>query len=232
MGIEVGLLEGFSAHMICWSCQKNAGDGVLCSACGAVQPPDPKADYFRVLGVPRTYTVDLEQLERRYKDTTKILHPDRFARADAQARRASLERSVQLNEAWRTLKDPIRRAEYLLSLHGVDMGERMGGSPQDPSRGQATLPVPQVLLMEVMELREALAEAQSSKDLPEVDALITKVRTRLEAVMGDVAKGFTASPLDLGAVTARLVTVRYYRRFLDEARLIFETLSNDNGKGP
>jgi molecular chaperone HscB len=218
--------------MICWSCQKNAGDGVLCVSCKAVQPPDPKADYFRVLGVPRTFAVDMEDLERRYKETTKILHPDRFARADSQARRASLERSVQLNEAWRTLKDPIRRAEYLLSLHGVDMGERMGGSPQEPSRGQATLPVPQVLLMEVMELREALAAAQASKDLPEVEALIGKVRARLETVMDEVGKGFRASPLDLGTVTARLVTVRYYRRFLDEARLISEALSNDDGKGP
>jgi molecular chaperone HscB len=218
--------------MICWSCQKNAGDGVLCIACKAVQPPDPKADYFRVLGVSRAFAVDMDDLERRYKETTKILHPDRFARADSQARRASLERSVQLNEAWRTLKDPIRRAEYLLSLHGVDMGERMGGSPQEPSRGQATLPVPQVLLMEVMELREALAEAQASKDLPEVEALMGKVRTRLEEVMDDVAHGFTVSPPDLGTVTARLVTVRYYRRFLDEARLIAEALSNEDGKGP
>lgn len=218
--------------MICWSCQKAAGDGVLCVSCHAVQPPDPKADYFRVLGVPRSFAVDLEDLERRYKETTKILHPDRFARADSQARRASLERSVQLNEAWRTLRDPVRRAEYLLSLHGVDMGERMGGSPQEPSRGQATLPVPQVLLMEVMELREALAEAQVSKDLPEVEALIGKVRGRLESVMADVALGFTASPPDLGTITARLVTVRYYRRFLDEARVISEALSNDDRKEP
>lgn len=218
--------------MICWSCQKAAGDGVLCVSCRAVQPPDPKADYFRVLGVPRSFDVDLEDLERRYKETTKILHPDRFARADSQARRASLERSVQLNEAWRTLKDPVRRAEYLLSLHGVDMGERMGGSPREPSRGQATLPVPQVLLMEVMELREALAEAQASKDLPEVEALIGKVRGRLETVMADVALGFTCSPPDLGTITARLVTVRYYRRFLDEARVISEALSNDDRKEP
>ena len=83
-----------------------------------------------------------------------------------------------------------------------------------------------------MELREALAEAQASKDLPEVEALMGKVRTRLEEVMDDVAHGFTVSPPDLGTVTARLVTVRYYRRFLDEARLIAEALSNEDGKGP
>jgi len=216
--------------MICWSCQKAAGDGVLCSACNAVQPQDPKADYFRVLGVPWEFAIDLEALERRYKETTKILHPDRFARADPRARRASLERSVQLNEAWRTLKDPVRRAEYLLSLHGVDIGE-MAASGRPQSGERATLPVPQVLLMEVMELREGLAEAQANKALREVDALIAKVRSRLEKVMGDVAEGFVASPPDLGTVAARLVTVRYYRRFLDGARLISEAISNDQGKG-
>jgi molecular chaperone HscB len=217
--------------MICWSCQKAAGDGVVCASCGAVQPVDAKADYFRVLGVPQVFAVDLAELERRYKDTTKILHPDRYARADARARRASLERSVQLNEAWRTLKDPIRRAEYLLSLNGVDMGEMAAGSRVDQSGDRTTLPVPQVLLMEVLELRETLAEAQSNKDLREIEALVAKVRSRLETVMDDVAKGFSTSPPDLATIAARLVTVRYYRRFLDEARLILEAAAADQGKG-
>lgn len=214
---------------ICWSCQKAAGDGILCAACNAVQPVDPKADFFRVLGIPRAFAVDLADLERRYKDTTKILHPDRFARADPQARRASLERSVQLNEAWRTLKDPVRRAEYLLSLHGVDIGERAAGGPGGPSREQPTLPVPQALLIEVMELREALAEAQARKDVPEVEALAGKVRGRLDAVMNEVARGFLQSPLDLGAIAALLVTVRYYRRFLEEAHSAAQALGG-NGK--
>ena len=112
--------------MICWSCQKAAGDGALCAACGAVQPPDPKADYFRVLGLARAFAFDAAGAEQRYKELTKVLHPDRYARADARARRASLERSVQLNEAWQALKDPVRRAEYLLSLHGIDVGEMSG----------------------------------------------------------------------------------------------------------
>jgi molecular chaperone HscB len=217
--------------MICWSCQKAAGDDVVCAACNAVQPPDPAADYFRVLGVPRIFAVDTAEVERRYKELTKILHPDRFARADPQARRASLERSVQLNEAWRTLKDPVRRAEYLLSLHGVDIGERAGGGRSDQSGAHVTLPVPQVLLMEVVELREALAQAQADNDLREVEALLAKVCGRLGAVMDDVAKAFSASPPDLGTAAARLVTGRYYRRFLYEARQIADALAAAGGKG-
>lgn len=212
--------------MICWSCQKAAGNGVLCAGCGAVQPPDPKADHFAVFGISRSYALDEVMLEQRYKELTKLLHPDRFARADPQARRASLERSVQLNEAWRCLKDPIRRAEYLLSLHGIDIGERGGGTRQQSDH--ATLPVPPVLLMEVLELREALAAAHVAKDLPETEALIAKVRSRLDEVMKDVVKGFSAVPPELSTVAARLIAVRYYRRFLDEARLIWE---QDGSKG-
>lgn len=208
--------------MICWSCQKAAGDAMLCAGCNAVQPPDPKVDYFGVLGIPRAFAVDVVDLEKRYKEATKILHPDWFARADARARRASLERLVQLNEAWRTLMDPVRRAEYLLSLHGIDMGDTATTSRPGQSGEHATLPVPQVLLMEALELREALAEAHAARDFREAEALAAKVRSRLDIVMEDVAKAFASSPPELTTIAARLVTVRYYRRFLDEARVVAE----------
>lgn len=208
--------------MICWSCQKAAGDSMLCLHCKAVQPPDPKADHFRVFGIPTEFAVNEAQLEQRYKEMTKVLHPDRFARADPQARRASLERSVQLNEAWLTLKDRIRRAEYLLSLSGLDVGEMSGVGKPGQSSEHATLPVPQVVLMEVLELREALSEAHAARDLQETEALIAKVRGRLGTVMEDVARGFLAPSPDLSSIAAKLVTVRYYKRFLDEARVLWE----------
>jgi molecular chaperone HscB len=139
--------------MICWSCEKNAGDGMLCAGCGAVQPPDRTADHFRVFGLPRKFDLDVADLERRYKEMTKVLHPDRFARADGRARRASLERSVQLNLAWRTLSQPVARAEYLLSLQGVAVGEPTGSMRSERPDNRATQPVDTALLVEVMELR-------------------------------------------------------------------------------
>jgi molecular chaperone HscB len=216
--------------MICWSCQKAAGDEMLCAHCNAVQPPNPKADYFSLFGISRAFAVDADELEHRYKEMTRVLHPDRFARADAQARRASLERSVQLNEAWRTLKDPVRRAEYLLSLHGIDIGDMAGRGRQEKPGERATLPVPQVLLMEVLELREALADAYAAKDTHKTGALIAKVRDRLGAVMDDVAQGFAASPPELSAIAVHLVTMRYYRRFLDEASMLWEEGSARTGE--
>src|SRR5581483_12006679 len=115
------------------------------------------------------FAVDLAALERRYKELTRVLHPDRFARADPRARRASLARSVQLNEAWRTLKDPVRRAEYLLSLQGIEVGGEEGTVRREGEKKER-LPVPQALLLEVMELREGLAEARAAGDAARVAA--------------------------------------------------------------
>ena len=109
-----------------------------------------------------------------------------------------------------------------MSLRGIDVGEMSGVGRSGESGEHATLPVPQVLLMEVLELREALSEAHAARDLSETEALIATVRGRLETVMGDVAKGFLATPPDAGTIASRLVTVRYYRRFLDEARILWE----------
>jgi molecular chaperone HscB len=184
--------------MICWSCERAAGADILCSHCGAIQPPDAKADYFAVFGVDRRYDADMTQLEARYRELSRKLHPDRFATADARARRASLQRSVQLNEAWRTLKDPFRRAEYLLSLAGVTLAKE----------------VPPALLMETLELREELGDARAAGDEHKVQAMAAAMRARVAAAMQVVHDGLAAG--DHARVAGELVALRYYRRFMDE----------------
>jgi molecular chaperone HscB len=201
--------------MICWSCEKNAGGGLTCTSCGAIQPPDPKVDHFQVFGIERRYAVEVADLERRYKDMTKVLHPDRFARADERARRASLKRSIQLNEAWRTLKDPVRRAEYLLSLSGVEVGAEDGTSKRVDGQ-KVRLPVAPALLMEVMELREGLAEARAAQDHGRVDKLARDVLARKESALRAVGSVFAQKQPDVEAIARDLVAVRYYDRFLDE----------------
>ena len=203
--------------MICWSCEKNAGDDMLCAGCGAVQPPDRTADHFRVFGLPRKFDLDMADLERRYKEMTKVLHPDRFARADGRARRASLERSVQLNLAWSTLSEPVPRAEYLLSLQGIEVGESASSKKSGEVDNRATQPVDTALLIEVMDLREALAEARSRGDRAKVAGLVADVQAHHDKEMAEVAAGFAAAKPDLAAIAARMVAARYYRRFLEEA---------------
>ena len=76
------------------------------------------ADHFETLGLPRRFAVDLPDLERRFREQSREVHPDRFATASPPERRAALERSTALNDAYRTLKDPLRRATYFLELRG------------------------------------------------------------------------------------------------------------------
>jgi molecular chaperone HscB len=197
--------------MICWSCERAAGVGITCSHCGAILPPDTKADFFTVLGVERRYDLDLSDLEGRYRDLSRKLHPDRFAKADARARRASLQRSVQLNEAWRTLKDPFRRAEYLLSLAGVSLAGE----------------VPAPLLIETLELREELGEARAAGDDRKVQAMAAAMRARVATAMRAVADGLAAG--QHARVAAELVALRYYRRFMDEVALHDDALDARGG---
>jgi molecular chaperone HscB len=182
-----------------------------------VQPPDRTADHFRVFGLPRKFDLDMADLERRYKEMTKVLHPDRFARADGRARRASLERSVQLNLAWSTLSEPVPRAEYLLSLQGIEVGESASSKKSGEVDNRATQPVDTALLIEVMDLREALAEARSRGDRAKVASLVADVQAHHDKEMAEVAAGFAAAKPDLAAIAARMVAARYYRRFLEEA---------------
>lgn len=201
--------------MICWSCEKKV-DGQLFCPCGAIQPVDARADYFSVLGVKRGYGVDVAEMERRYRELSRQIHPDRFARADARARRASMERSVQLNAAWKTLRDPVKRAEYLLSLAGFEVGGEEGTFRRGADGGRERVPVPQDLLLEVMELREGLLDARAEGDQARVASLTAEVSARRRAGMGRVATALGAEPADLESASRELVAVRYYDRFLEE----------------
>ena len=147
--------------VICWSCERGAGDGLFCAQCGAILPPTAGADHhFAVLGLPFAYDVNLKVAEENFRALSRRFHPDRFAKADPRARRASLQRSVQVNEAWRTIKDPVRRAEYLLQRAGYDIGSEEGASRPGGEAGQRErMPVPAALLGEILELREELGEA-------------------------------------------------------------------------
>jgi molecular chaperone HscB len=203
--------------VICWSCQREAGSGPTCGSCKAPQPPDDNLDYFAVLGVPPRYSVDLGAAEGAFKQLSRQVHPDRFATADPRARRASLARTVQLNEAWRTIKDPLLRAEYMLRRAGVDVGDGGKGGDDD---GDATVEVapPPAFLMEILELHEELQNARRERDEVKVALMTGEMRERLSACMTDIAGGIEAgTPDGLADAGKALVALRYYRRFLDEA---------------
>lgn len=194
---------------LCWSCERDTGAGLSCGHCGALTAPVAGESFFAVLGLPDRYAVDLEAAEAGFKERTRLVHPDRFARADPRARQISLRRTVELNEAWRTIKHPVRRAEYLMRLRGYDLaGESgptgptgassvgaVGEGPAQPAGAAAArvrLTVPPALLNDVLELREALLEARAAKDVAAARRLGAEVAERLREALAAVARGLGA----------------------------------------
>ncbi len=155
----------------------------FCEACGKVQPPAP-VDYFTFFGLPRKLNLDVAALERDFYELSRKLHPDLNAQAGSQEQEWSLQQSSLLNDAYRTLKDPIKRTQYLLKLEGVELEEQSkSATEQARSTGEMKKQiVPPDLLEEVFDLNMQLEELRGQKKLGEDDpALIEEIgRQRLE----------------------------------------------------
>jgi molecular chaperone HscB len=133
----------------CSNCGAGAAlDAHFCPQCTKILPLQRQADYFSFLGLPRKLNLDATDLERRFRSLSRQFHPDYFYNATPVERRASLERSSYLNDAYRTLRQPIGRIEYLLKIEGL--------APKGPE--EASRQVPPALLEEVFALNEELDE--------------------------------------------------------------------------
>lgn len=153
----------------CWSCGTMRAVH-FCSACGKVQPPIP-VDYFTFFGLPRKLNIDVPRLEREFYQLSRRLHPDLYAGADSQEQQWSLQQSSRLNDAYRTLKDPIKRTEYLLRLEGVELEEQSKAATEKArATGEVKKQVvPPDLLEEVFELNMQLEELRMNKKMGESD---------------------------------------------------------------
>jgi molecular chaperone HscB len=158
----------------------------FCEACGKVQPAAP-ADYFRFFGLPRKMNIDIPALEKDFYALSRKLHPDLSARASSQEQQWSLEQSSLLNDAYRTLRDSIKRTRYLLKLEGVELEEQSkSATEQARATGEAKKQiVPPDLLEEVFELNMQLEEWRMHKkmgeDDPSLKQEIEKQKAALEA---------------------------------------------------
>jgi molecular chaperone HscB len=155
----------------------------FCSACGKVQPPLP-VDYFTFFGLPRKMNLEVAALEKEFYELSRRLHPDLNVRFDKQEQAWSLEQTSQLNDAYRTLKNPIKRTEYMLHLEGVEL-EEQSKSATEAARatgGMKKQVVPPDLLEEVFEINMHLEELRAQKKLGEDDpALLEEVgKTKLQ----------------------------------------------------
>jgi len=129
-------------------------------------------NYFEVFGLPRKLSLDLQELQRRFYDLSRRHHPDFHQTADALAQAASLEASALVNRAYRTLRDPLARVEYVIALEeGREVREKTSAKPRPPTD----------LLAEMLEVQEALQEAKSEGLTAEAAERLRTERDRLEA---------------------------------------------------
>lgn len=139
--------------------------------------PDFSQDYFALFGLPRACRLDGGALDQAYHSLQGRVHPDRHAHLPEAERRLSMQWATQVNEAYRTLKQPLLRARYLLQLAGIDVGQESN-----------TVMSPE-FLMEQMEWREAVAEARAAGNHQELE----KLMQRLEKYAGEIRQSVEVS---------------------------------------
>ncbi len=194
-----------SAPARCGACSRALDNPAVCSACHQVFPVD-NVNYFQLLGIPAAFDIDPAELQRNYLNLAQAVHPDRLLAQSPEVSALSLRTTSQLNRARTVLLDPVLRAEYLLGMAG-------GPSAQEEKT------VPQDVLMETMEIREAIDDAKTEGDLETLEQCQARARREYDATVariGDLARqlpGDADRQRDLRLV---LNSVNYYQRMLDQ----------------
>jgi molecular chaperone HscB len=212
----------------CWSCSIGHNDSTLfCPHCSKIQPP-PGGDYFSVFGLEPKLNLDLPALEHEFHRLSRKLHPDRFARALDNEKQWSLADTALLNDAYRTLKDPLRRTEYLLKLLGAELR-----AEDDRQKGKSA-GAPADLLEEVFELNMQLEEMRAARATGEADSELQisleqakrKFDVLLEAVDEDLRVQWQA--WDLGNVATRHASQKRMVALLDRRRYLSNLVRDVN----
>jgi molecular chaperone HscB len=136
---------------------------------------DFSQDYFTLFGLPPRYRFDPDRLDLAYHALQREIHPDRYAAAGETERRLALQSSARVNEAYRALKDPVGRAQYLLSMRGID------------ALAEKDTELPGQFLESELERREAVADAHAGRDVARLGALLEQVRSDAAALEGSLA---------------------------------------------
>ena len=158
------------ARSMCWHCQSEVTGEYLCGQCVKVQPLSKDLDYFACFKLPRLLNIDEQELERTYYDLSRTFHPDFYSTKDESEKTISLGNSAFLNSAYRTLKDPIQRVEYLIRLEAGAVKDIRSNPPAD-------------LFEEILELQEDMETfrgLQSDEDSVERNELREKLQRERE----------------------------------------------------
>ena len=167
-------------------------------------------NYFDLFGLPVDYVLDVGELAMRYRDLQGVVHPDRYANASDQEQRLALQQATQVNEAYETLRDPLRRAIYMLRLHGVDTNQETA-TTRDTG-----------FLMQQMELREALAEVREQADpQARLDELMRDIRGMIQSQIAQLAVQLESATVEqLEAARESVSKMQFLNKLFNEAEAI------------
>jgi len=169
-------------------------------------------NHFELFQLPARFDVDMDALDSAYRDVQGRVHPDRFVNATDAEKRVAMQWATRANEAYQTLRNPQKRAQYLCELNGVDL------------QTESNTAMPMDFLMQQMELREALADARASKDGGALDELDAQVRGERKSRLAQVGKLLDAGDYQNAAQGVR--ALMFLDKFGDELHYAFEALES------
>ena len=184
----------------CWDCGAERERDAFCPSCNKVQPVIVNTSFFATLGLSPQMGLDRKALDKAYRDLSRKVHPDRFGQTSRLERKLALEQTTHVNDAYRTLKKPRTRAEYLMGLNGHKTGAE-DDRIDDP-----------MFLMEMLELREALDDGSADRDV-----LRDKVAGYRKDALNVVATYIDEQRGDTDEALMALKKLRFYERFLEQA---------------
>jgi len=185
------------ARVSCWHCGAEHAPRLFCPACNALQPLPERADYFQVLDLPRRLVIDPELLQKHYYELHRCLHPDLYQTGLQAARQASLRNTAALNRAYRSLRDPVDRGLYWLTLQGESLGADNNRVPPDLA----------ALVFEVQEHLEEMRAARNRNGaaqalVSEIAAARAELLERQRALLQQLEENFARWDAGAGDATS------------------------------
>ncbi|XP_073438799.1 iron-sulfur cluster co-chaperone protein HscB isoform X2 [Dendrobates tinctorius] len=180
-GVPFRLLSVSPGSTLCWSCQATvSGPQLFCPSCSSIQPPDESKDHYQLLDCDRSFNIDVHELQRKYRNLQRLLHPDYFSQKSQREREISATQSSLVNKAYNTLLSPLSRGIYLLSLHGITIAEGTEGGVDAP------------FLVEILEINEKLNDIKNEAEMEEIGTFVQdKCQSLIENVSNAFEKGCT-----------------------------------------
>ena len=167
-------------------------------------------NHFELFQLPATFAVDQEKLDAAYRDVQGRVHPDRFVNATDAEKRVAMQWATRANEAYATLRNPQKRAQYLCEINGVDL------------QTESNTAMPAAFLMQQMEWREALDDAGDTKDAAALDGIDAELRRERKGMLEQVGKQLDAADYHGAAQTVR--AMMFLDKFGEEVQYAFEAL--------